>query len=776
MTIPLNCLMVEDTPDDAELVLRELHRGGFEVTSERVENEADLRAALRSDTTWDIVISDYRLPRFCGSDALEIVKQEKQDLPFIIVSGTIGEETAVNLIRSGAVDYLLKDRLTRLGSAVSHALEENRQNLAAREAEASRDSLAAILEATSDLVSICSLNGKLRYLNQAGRRRLGLEPSDDITQVDFAHFLPRADDHPILTEGFPTAIREGSWSGEATLRSRSGEEFPVSQVILAHASDGGKPQYLSATMRDITERRRNEQVVRESEERFRLVARAMSDVIWDWDLTTDTLWWNNGFLTTFGFTCGEIEPSVESRNQRIHPADLARVRQGMQLAIEKGDDSWSAEYRISRKDGGYAIVADRGYILRNAEGHAFRMVGGMRDLTEEKKLEAQTLRSQRMENVGNLAGGIAHDLNNVLAPIKMAIELLKRDTPNGTSRAKVLDIINSSCDRGANLVRQVLSFARGVEGDRISIQLSQLVLELESMVMETFPRNIHIETEIANDLWAITGNPTQIQQVLLNLTVNARDAMPDGGDLTITVSNFIVDAQFASTSSKAKEGSYVRLKVTDNGCGIPVEIRERIFEQFFTTKAQGKGTGLGLATVFTVVKNHGGFQTIESEVGQGTTFNIYLPADLSLSNSEVISNGPTVLLEGRNELVLVVDDEHSICEITQATLERFGYRVITARNGAEAVAIYAKQSHEIDIVLTDMMMPEMDGNATIEVMKILNPSVRIIAVSGIESTGKMARSRHAVVRDFILKPFTAEYLLSSLRKVLDAEERPVPAK
>jgi PAS domain S-box-containing protein len=416
---------------------------------------------------------------------------------------------------------------------------------------------------------------------------------------------------------------------------------------------------------------------------------------------------------------------------------------------------------------GYLLIGTDNTARKSAEEDRNKLDQRLRDMTERKKLEEQNLRSQRMESIGTLAGGIAHDLNNVLAPILMAIELLKQGDGDKERRDKILETIFTSCQRGADLVRQVLSFARGVGHQRVAIRIWLLLDELTSIIKQTFPRNIRITRTAPDGLWPITGDASQLHQVLLNLCVNARDSMPKGGRLNITASNVTIDAQFAATSHGAVPGTYVLLTIADTGCGIPADVRDRIFEPFFTTKEVGKGTGLGLATVHTVVKNHGGFLNLESEVGEGTTFKIYLPADLAIRAPETAQPFASQMPRGQDELVMVVDDEYSILEITQQTLEAFGYRVVTARNGAEAVSLYAKRVQEIALVLTDMMMPIMDGVATIHVLGCINPNVKIIAATGLELAENMAKANSAGVRDFLQKPYTAETLVRKVREVID---------
>jgi PAS domain S-box-containing protein len=556
----------------------------------------------------------------------------------------------------------------------------------------------------------------------------------------------------------------------------NGEVRHIHQLAEMVCDEQGRQIRETGTLQDITERKHAELTLRESEERFKFVARAVSDVVWDWNIPANTLWWSEGFHTTFGFPVAENQPGIESWSGHIHPDERVRVVADIHHAIATGTESWSADYRFQRKDGSYVFVQNRGYILRDAAGRATRMVGGMRDLTEQKHLEAQLLRAQRMESIGDLAGGIAHDLNNVLAPIMMSIELLKLDANDDPRRARILEAIHVSCCRGADLVRQVLTFARGLGGQRVAILLPHMINEIEGVISSTFPRNIRISTEVASDLWPVLGDPSQLHQVLLNLAVNARDAMPQGGALVLTAANLIIDAQYAGTATglhrgagqETKAGPHVVLQVTDTGLGMSPEIQARIFEPFFTTKPPGlgTGTGIGLATVHTVVKSHGGFLELESKSGHGTTFKIYLPADPELRVQQPVA-APRELPRGRDELVLVIDDEASIRSITQQTLEAFGYRVITAADGAQAVALFARHVPPVALVVTDMMMPIMDGPATIRVLKSIDKQVRIIAVSGLSDRNNVLRASEAGIHDFLPKPYTAETLLVLVREVLD---------
>ncbi|HUL53630.1 MAG TPA: PAS domain-containing protein [Opitutaceae bacterium] len=533
----------------------------------------------------------------------------------------------------------------------------------------------------------------------------------------------------------------------------------------------GNAVRMTGTVQDVTEYQLAQTALHESEQRYKLVSRATSDVLWDWDLAANTIWRSDGFKTVFGFSTDEIEPVLEWWSKRLHADDRDRVVSGLRRAVDSGQETWVDEYRFLLKNGSYATVQDRGYIVRGADGKATRMVGGMTDLTERKKLEAQYLRAQRMEGIGTLAGGIAHDLNNVLSPIIMAIDLLKLDTGADPRRLQMLDTIRASARRGAELVRQVLTFARGLEGQRIAVELNQLVEDLRGIIAETFPRKIAIVTEIPTNLWPIIGDATQLHQVLLNLAVNARDAMPDGGTLTFAADNFQADAQYAGTGQEIRPGPYVMVAVTDTGTGMPPEVCDRIFEPFFTTKDVGKGTGLGLSTVHTIVKSHGGFINVESRLRHGTTFKVFLPADPSLTRGAA-EEPPSDVPRGQGEWVLVVDDEVPVRSITQQTLEAFGYRVLTAADGVEAVAVFAEHRKKIALVLIDMAMPVMDGPTAIHALLHIEPDVPIVAASGLASNVTMAKAAVAGVKDFLAKPYTGEALLRMIRRVLERSEAP----
>jgi PAS domain S-box-containing protein len=390
-----------------------------------------------------------------------------------------------------------------------------------------------------------------------------------------------------------------------------------------------------------------------------------------------------------------------------------------------------------------------------------------RDITERRRLEQQILRAQRVESIGTLAGGIAHDLNNVLSPILMSVDLLQRRTTDAETLRR-LGVIEQAASRGAAMIRQVLGFARGMEGERRPLALAPLVDDTLRIVGETFPRNIAVRSAVAADAWAIEGDATQLQQVLLNLCVNARDAMPDGGELTVSTENVALDADEAARTLEARVGGYVRLRVRDTGTGIAPEYRDKIFDPFFTTKPQGQGTGLGLSTTLAIVKGHGGFLQLDSDVGRGTVVDVFLPVTAQPLDAPAL-DGQGAPPRGAGETILVVDDEAPIRTMAREALEAHGYQVLEAPDGAAAIATYAAHAADIALVVTDLMMPVMDGAATIEVLHRLAPSVRIVAVSGLATNREARQTIAQGATAFLAKPFTANALLQTVARVLRVE-------
>jgi PAS domain S-box-containing protein len=642
-----------------------------------------------------------------------------------------------------------------------------------KKAEGTERRLVTILETTTDFVSITDAKGRSPYLNRAGRALLGLGEREDIAQTNLV-LHPEWATTLVLNVGIPTAMREGVWAGETALLARDGREIPVSQVIIAHKNDRGEVEFLSTIARDISERKRaEEQLIAQAEtlrEQAELLDHAQ-DAIVVRGLDHRIVFWNRGAEKMYGWTAEEA--AGRDVRELIYAGESLRAfDEAYRHLLAHGE--WSGELRHVAKAGQPVAALGHWTLVRDGGGRPKSVLVINTDITARKALEAQFLRAQRMESIGTLASGMAHDLNNVLSPILLAVRILGLKFTDDESQ-RLLSMLRHSAERGAGLVRQVLAYARGAEGERVTLQPAHLVREIARILNDTFPKSVRLKLSLPRDLWSVTGDPTQLYQVLMNLAVNARDAMFDGGRLTIAAENLRVDEQYARLRLDAAPGRYVALAVTDTGCGIPPELRDKIFEPFFTTKPHGHGTGLGLSTVAGIVKGHGGFVNVYSEVGQGTCFKIYLPATPATEAAEAEEAAPH-LPAGSGETVLVVDDEVEILRMTEEVLTAYGYRVAAVRGGAEAVALCRRQGerlpHALPVALVDVMMPGMDGPATIRELLRLSPLLKVIAMSGLSEGGRAQEAARAGAHAFLPKPFVTDTLLQTIARVLAQRREP----
>jgi PAS domain S-box-containing protein len=482
------------------------------------------------------------------------------------------------------------------------------------------------------------------------------------------------------------------------------------------------------------------------------------------DLSGHVSYWNRSAERLYGWAAKEVHGQKVVALLYRSPSLFERAKAA---TLEQG--GWHGECRQVNRSGDAITVESQWTLVQDDAGKPKSILIVNTDISEKKRIESQFLRTQRMESVGTLAGGIAHDLNNILAPIMMSVEILKEKVRDDQSR-RMLSILETSAKRGADMVRQVLTFSRGVDGERMLLQSRHLIKEVAKMLGETFPKSIQIRTRLPENLWPIMGDATQLHQVLVNLAVNARDAMPGGGSLGITAENTAVEPgqvppNVIPKNSHPPPGFYVLIKVTDTGTGIAREILDRIFEPFYTTKEVGKGTGLGLPTVLSIVRSHGGFLQVQTEVRAGTTFLVYLPAkEQPLHGAR--ENPRQQLPAGHGETILAVDDEAAVLSMTKETLESFGYRVLTAKDGTEAISAFSAHRREIKGVLTDIIMPFMDGPATIRALKRLDPGIKIIAASGLLDGDKIKDATGMENISFLMKPYTAEKLLTTIDKML----------
>ena len=632
---------------------------------------------------------------------------------------------------------------------------------AEQERERTARLMQLLLESAGEGIYGVDTEGRCTFMNRMGAKMLGYRPEELLGQNmhKLAHHH-REDGSIYPVEECPIfrAFQRGEhcWIDTDIFWRADGSRFPV-EYSSSPIVENGITTGAVVTVSDITERKRAEEQIAEQ---AALLDKAR-DAILVRDINGKILFWNKGAEILYGWS---REEALGRNVAELYYSDSKRFEEINGLTISRGE--WQGEVQHLTKDRREITVEARWNLIRDGKGRPKSVLAINTDVTERKKIEAQFMRAQRVESIGTLAGGIAHDLNNILAPIMMAIQLLK-GMSNDPGVDKILETLDVSAKRGADIVRQVLSFARGLKGQRIELQPQDLLRDIGTIIRDAFPKNIRFHFSIADKVWPILGDPTQIHQVLLNLCVNARDAMPNGGDLTIGFENCVLDEQYAAMDMRGKPGRYVNISVTDSGTGMPPEVQDKIFEPFFTTKPVDKGTGLGLSTVRAIVKSHDGMINVLSGPDKGTTFNIYLPAMQLSEPAQPEHAQETSLPRGAGETVLVIEDESSVLTITSQTLQTFGYRVLTATDGAEGLALYAQRKDEIAVVLIDMMMPIMDGRATIRALLRINPRIKIVAASGLDAQKDAVDATDGSVKHFLKKPYTAGTMLKTLRTILE---------
>ena len=643
MGVQLHVLIVEDSEDDALLLVRELRRGGFEPAFERVDTPSALRAALARQE-WDILFADYSMPHFSGTAALALVRERGLDLPFIFVSGTIGEDTAVEAMRAGAQDYVTKGNLKRLLPAVERELRDARERRDRKRAEAT-------LRVTQE---------RLRQVTASS------------TAVLYAT--------TVHGEGFrPTWVSEN-----------------IARII------GYDP------------------------------AEAL-----------DPTWWTD----------------------HLHPEDREAVLAAVPTILSK--DHVAFEYRFRHQDGSYHWIHDEARLTRDSAGRPVEVFGSWVDITERKALEMQLLQAQKMEAVGQLAGGVAHDFNNVLTAIAGYAELLREDLPSEDARRGDAEEIIRATERAAALTRQLLAFSRRqVLAPRV-LDLNTVVASVDNMLRRLIAADVELRTALAPELGAVRADPGQLEQVIMNLVVNARDAMPRGGKLTIETANAELDESYALEHPAVVAGPFVMLAVSDSGVGMDAATQARIFEPFFTTKEKGKGTGLGLATVYGIVKQSGGNIWLYSEPGRGTTFKIYLPrVDQPL---ELPAPTPASRETPRGtETVLLVEDDEAVRTLARKMLASHGYTVLAAPSGADALELAASHAGPIHLLVTDVVLPGMSGRELATRFQSVRPGLKVLYTSGYTDDAVV---HHGVLDPgiaFLQKPFTSGTLARKVRETLDS--------
>lgn len=897
MSTALRVLIVEDSEDDATLLALELRRGGFELTHERVDRAADMREAL-SRQTWDVVISGFSMPHFGAFEALEIAKAHDPDLPFIIVSGTIGEDVAVEAMRVGASDYVMKGNLARLIPAIQRELRDAEQRRTGRAAQAalveSEQRYALVEEAVDDGLWDWNILTGEDFVSPRWKGILGfaedelenvdsifferLHP-DDKARVTEAHRAHIEDDQNylcvfrlkhrdgtyrwILSRGrairddagqavrmvgsitditerklSEEKLREGTELLQATHKANPDLQFIIASdgaIMSYHANDESKlylppedflgkkmeeilpekvgdqikaainkatstgslvtieyelpmpdcarsfdarivplpDQRLVVTVRDITERKLSEEKLIKSEAMLNEAQRIAHIGSWELDLIKNELTWSDEIYRIFELEPQQFDATYEAFLEYVHPDDRESLNKIYSESVAS-KQPYDIVHRIVTSSGATRYVHERCITQYDDNDRAVRSIGTVEDITarklaEEEKaaLEVQLNQAQKMESIGRLAGGVAHDLNNLLTPILCFSELLEQDLNRDAESTEFAKQIHRAGIGARDLVRQLLAFSRKQTLEVQSVDLSSTVRDFESLLRHTIKEDISITTSLEYDISPVSADVRQIEQVIMNLVVNAADAVTVSGEIQIDTANVTLDEEFVQAHEGATAGEFVMLTVTDNGSGMDDEILKQVFEPFYSTKGE-RGTGLGLSTVYGIVKQHGGYVAVDSTVGKGTTISVYMPVFVG-QHPEAKTTSRVRHDSSRSETVIVVEDYAPLRDLIKMILVKHGYTVIVASNGVDALSKMETLQKPADLLLTDVVMPKMGGSELFAKARKKWPAVKVLYMSGYSQD---EISKHGVLYegiDFIQKPFTLEGIATKVNVVLDKE-------
>ncbi len=746
-------LLLEDVPTDAELVELALKKVRLDCTIRQVVSRRDFERGLR-DFQPDVIIADHGLPRFSGTAALDLAREIAPGTPFILLTGSLDEEQAVQYIRAGAADYILKDRLARLGPAVVGALERQRTAQSMRW-------LSHAVEQSPAAVLITDPAGVIQYVNQRFTEISGYARSEVLGKN--ASILKSGQTPPEVYDALWATIMSGdTWKGEIQNRRKTGELYWDHSVISPLRDGAGAITHFLSVQEDVTERKRMEQQLREREEYFRSLIEQAMDIIAVLDASGAIKYASPSVSPVLGYAPEELVG--RKMLDLVHADDAEATLQVFAEGVATGTGGRLLEVRFRHKDGTYRILEAIGrYLLGDPLVRG--VVINARDVTERRSLERQFLQAQKMEAVGRLAGGVAHDFNNVLTAILGYAGLLLDGLPTLSPLRPDLEEIKNAADRAAGLTHQLLAFSRKQVLEMRVLDVNELVADMDKLLRRLLGEDIDVLTKLDPAVGSVRADAGQLEQVIVNLAVNSRDAMPEGGKLAIETRNAELDDSYAQEHVPVRPGHYVMLAVSDTGTGMTAETMSHVFEPFFTTKEAGKGTGLGLATVYGIVKQSGGYVWCYSEPGQGTTFKIYLPR-VDLPAERLPGRAAERPTQG-SETVLLVEDEGALRALARRVLERHGYTVLEAPTADAALALARDHAGPIHLLLADVVLPGASGRTLANELLLRRAELKLLFMSGYTEDAIVLRGVLAPQTAFIHKPFTADGLAAKVREVLD---------
>lgn len=762
---PLRVLIIEDSEDDLDLLVRELRRSGFEPSYQCVKTAADLTAMLDRQQ-WDLFIGDYTMPGFSGTQALSIVRSRGVEAPFIFVSGTIGEDVAVTAMRAGAQDYVIKGNLKRLGPAIERELRESNARGERARADAERqlaeDRFRQILMIAADAIISIDEDMRIVIFNQGAEAIFGYRADEAIGQlVDL--LLPSgvvAAQRKTIAElmSSPAVAQRINQRDDLAGRRKNGEEFPI-DLTVSKLIQSGKTTF-TAIIRDISGRKRAEQ-------QLRLLTSAVEQsanliTLTGADGTVEYV--NPKFSEIMGYSADEVighKPSLwksGDMDETIYTELWNTILAG---------NGWRGELQNRRKDGRVIIVFTTISPVKDEHGNITHFLSIKEDITRLREIEVEHRRSQRLQAIGQLTGGFAHDFNNLLTIAIGNLDLLLEDPVSKSPRIQEFgQAALDSVLRGAGLTRKLLAYARGQILQPMAFDLNELASSTTNLLHRTLGEQIEVETVLASDLWLAHADPEQMETALTNLAINSRDAMPNGGKLTIETANRRLDEEYSAGNAEVTPGDYVMLAVSDTGEGMSPEIVNRVFEPFFTTKEQGKGTGLGLSMVYGFVKQSRGHIKIYSESGHGTTIRLYLPRaqDGAVpASGEIFTESETAASGAK---ILVVDDNPDVRGVVVKQLSGFGYSVMESQDGPSALDII-RNDETIDLLFTDIVMPGgMTGIELAREAQKLRPLLKILLTSGFAEATLQNHSQPGGTVNVLSKPYRRQELARKIQEIL----------